>query len=116
MALLWGALLIVVLPAGLFALVFGAMALAAVPLTLLLVLAMPARWRRGLPVATVFMGAMLLSPVLLMATLAIEALASQPFAWEAIEWRRVEHARLPAETFRHLFPMRPPGSLPGGGG
>jgi hypothetical protein len=109
MTLLWGALLILVLPAGLFALVFGAMALAAVPLTLVLILAMPARWRRGLPVATVFMGAMLLSPALLMAALAVDALAGQPLAWEPIEWRRVEHARLPAETFRHMFPMRTPG-------
>ena len=109
MTLLWGTLLILVLPAGLFALVFGAMALAAVPLTLVLILAMPARWRRGLPVATVFMGAMLLSPALLMAALAVEALAGQPLAWEPIEWRRVEHARLPAETFRHMFPMRTPG-------
>jgi hypothetical protein len=116
MTLLWGIALIVVLPAGLFAVVFGVMALAAVPLTLLLVLAMPARWRRGLPVATVFVGAMLLSPVLLMGTLAIQALASKPFVWEPIEWRRVEHARLPSETFRHLFPMRPPVSPSGGGG
>lgn len=108
MTLLWGALLIVVLPAGLFALVFGAMAIAAVPLTLLLVLVMPARWRRGLPVATVFMWAMLLAPVLLMAGLAVEALAGQPLAWEPITWRQVEHARLPAETFRHMFPIRRP--------
>lgn len=112
MTLLWAALLILVLPAGIFALVFGAMALAAVPLTLLLVLLMPARWRRGLPLLTVFTAAMLLGPVLLMAVLAAEALARQPLAWEPIEWRRIEHARLPAATWRHLFPVRPSG---GGG-
>ncbi|MCU0887108.1 MAG: hypothetical protein MUF65_03855 [Rubritepida sp.] len=112
MTLLWAALLILLLPAGLFALVYGAMALAAIPLTLLLVLFMPARWRRGLPLVTVFMAAMMLAPVLLMAGLAAGALAGKPLAWEPIEWRRVEHARLPSDTWRHLFPMRPPG---GGG-
>lgn len=112
MTLLSAALLLLLLPAGLFALVYGAMAVAALPLTLLLIVLMPPRWRRGLPLATVFMGAMLLAPVLLMAGLAAEALAGKPLVWEPFEWRRVEHARLPAETWRHLFPMRPPG---GGG-
>jgi hypothetical protein len=111
-SLLWAFLLLLLLPAGVFGMVFGAMAVAAAPLSLLLLLLMPRRWREGLPPATLFVGAMLLSPVLLLAGLALGALAGAPLDWPEIEWRAVEHARLPGETWRHLFPMRPPRGAP----
>jgi hypothetical protein len=107
-SLLWALALLIALPAGLFSLVFGAMALAAIPLSLILVLLMPRRWREGLAPATLFMSAMLLSPVVLMSTLAVAALIEKPIEWQSFEWRQIEHARLPGETWRHLFPVRPP--------
>jgi hypothetical protein len=106
--LLWALALLIVLPAGVFSLVFGAMALAAVPLSLVLLLLMPRRWREGLAPATLFIGAMLLSPVVLMSSLAVATLVEKPLEWQAFEWRDIEHARLPGETWRHLFPVRPP--------
>lgn len=108
MSALWALVLILLLPAGLFSMVFGAMALAAVPLSLLLLLLMPRRWREGLAPLTLFTAAMLLSPVLLMSGLAIAALIEKPLEWQSFEWRSIEHARLPGETWRHLFPVRPP--------
>jgi hypothetical protein len=107
-SVLWALLLLLVLPAGLFGMVFGAMALAAIPLSLLLMLLMPRSWREGLPPTTLFIGAMLLSPVVLMSTLAVAALAEKPLEWQSFEWRHIEHARLPGDTWRHMFPVRPP--------
>jgi hypothetical protein len=46
--------------------------------------------------------------VVLLSGLAIAALIEQPVAWQGFEWRAIEHARLPGETWRHLFPVRPP--------
>ncbi|MCX8132673.1 MAG: hypothetical protein N3D18_01765 [Roseococcus sp.] len=112
MSLLWAFLLLLVLPAGVFGMVFGAMAVAAVPLSLLLLLLLPRSWRQGLPPATLFTAGMLLSPVLLLAGLALAALAGKPLDWPEIEWRAIEHARLPGDTWRHLFPMRPPRGAP----
>lgn len=108
MSVLWALALLIVLPAGLFGMVFGAMALAAIPLSLILVMLMPRSWREGLAPATLFMAAMLLSPVVLMSTLAVGALIEKPLEWQSFAWRNIEHARLPAETWRHLFPVRPP--------
>lgn len=108
MTVLWALFLLILLPAGLFSLVYGAMAIAAIPLTLALMLLLPRVWVRGLPASTLFFASMLLSPVLLMVVLAAGALAEKPLVWEPVEWRPIEHARLPGDTWRHMFPVRPP--------
>ncbi|MDB5416054.1 MAG: hypothetical protein JWR10_4389 [Rubritepida sp.] len=107
MAVVWALLLLIVLPAGIFSIVFGALAIAAVPLTILLMFLMPRRWARGLPALTLFLASMLLAPVLMMFCLMVGALAEKPLAWEPIEWRVIAHTRLPGDTWRHLFPVRP---------
>jgi len=110
MSLVWGMILLLILPAGLFTLVYGAIAVAAVPLTILLMFLLPRAWLRDMPAITLFCGSMLLVPVMLMMTLAIGVLATRPFTWEPIEWREIEHARLPGDTWRHMFPVRPTAS------
>jgi len=107
MGVLWGLLLLIVLPAGIFSAVYGVMALIALPLAILLALVLPRRWMRGLPALTLFLGSMLLAPALMMAGLAVVALVEKPLAWDHFEWRRIEHERLPGATWRHLFPVRP---------
>lgn len=107
MALLWGLVVLILLPAGLFSAVYGAMAVLALPIAILLALLLPRRWMRGLPALTLFFGSMLLAPVLMMAGLALTALVEKPLAWEPLEWRRIEHARLPGAVWHHLFPVRP---------
>lgn len=107
MTVLWGLFLLIILPTGLFTMVYGAMAIAAIPLTLGLMFLLPRAWLRGLPATTLFCASMLLSPVMLMFVLALGALAEKPLTWEPIEWRAIEHARLPGDTWRHMFPVRP---------
>jgi hypothetical protein len=107
MAVLWGLLVLIVLPAGIFSAVYGAMAIVALPLAILLAFLLPRRWMRGMPALTLFFGSMLLAPALMMMGLALTALAKKPVAWEPLEWRRIEHERLPGATWRHLFPVRP---------
>lgn len=106
MAVLWGLIVLILLPAGIFSAVYGAIALAALPLAVALALLLPRRWMRGMPALTLFCGAMLLAPALMMAGLALATLAEKPLAWESFEWRRIEHARLPGAAWRHLFPVR----------
>lgn len=107
MTVLWGLIVLILLPAGIFSAVYGAMALIALPLAVVLALLLPRRWMRGMPALTLFFGSMLLAPVLMMAGLALTALAEKPLAWEHFERRPIEHARLPGATYRHLFPVRP---------
>ncbi|WP_421995468.1 hypothetical protein [Roseococcus sp.] len=106
MAVIWALLVLIVLPAGIFSAVFGAMALIALPLAVALALLLPRRWMRGLPALTLFFGSMLLAPVLMMAGLALSALAEKPITWEPLEWRPIDHARLPGAAWHHLFPVR----------
>jgi hypothetical protein len=107
MALIWGLIVLILLPAGIFSAVYGVMAIVALPLAVVLALLLPRRWMRGLPALTLFFGSMLLAPVLMMVSLAVTALVEKPLAWDHFEWRRIEHERLPGATWRHLFPVRP---------
>lgn len=107
MTLVWALTLLILLPAGLFSMVYGAMAIAAIPLTIALMFLLPRAWVQGLPALTLFFASMLLSPVMLMFLLMIGAIADKPLVWEPIEWRVIEHARLPGDTWRHMFPVRP---------
>jgi hypothetical protein len=95
----------VVLPAAVMVWVLGWMAGAAVPLTLLAWLALPRRWLRGVPAATVFCAAMLAAPVLFLSGLALHALATSENEWQEFVWRPMERPA-PSPTMRHLFPTR----------
>ncbi len=107
MAVLWGLIVLIILPAGIFSAVYGAMAVLALPLAIVLAFLLPRRWMRGLPALTLFFGSMLLAPVLMMVGLALTALVEKPLAWDHFEWRRIEHERLPGAAWRHLFHVRP---------
>lgn len=107
MTVLWGLVLLILLPAGIFTAVYGAMAIVALPLAILLALLLPRRWMRGMPALTLFCGSMLLAPALMMVGLALTALVEKPLTWEPIEWRRIEHERMPGAAWHHLFPVRP---------
>lgn len=100
----------VALPAALLAWVLGWMAGAAVPLTLLAWLALPRRWLRGVPAATIFCAAMLAAPVLFLSGLALHALATAETEWQEFAWRpphlRDGERPAPPPTMRHLFPSR----------
>jgi hypothetical protein len=73
MAVLWGLIVLILLPAGIFSAVYGVMAIVALPLAVVLAFLLPRRWLRGMPALTLFFGSMLLAPVLMMAGLALTA-------------------------------------------
>ncbi|MBY0339273.1 MAG: hypothetical protein K2X11_21850 [Acetobacteraceae bacterium] len=90
-----------------FAGFFAQLAAWACGLAVLLHYALPRRWRDGLSLDLLLAISMLVLPVALMSVLAVWTLATKPVVWESFEWRRIEHARLPGETWRHMFPKRP---------
>lgn len=68
---------------------------------------LPRRWREGLTLDHLLAISILAIPVMVMSALALWTLATKPVEWQSFEWRRIEHARLPGDTWRHMFPVRP---------